>query len=179
MSQFIPVYGTIHSITPMTNADQTVSCNLMFTVSTSSMGTVNFMVTPNTYVKDQKTFRPGDSIVAFYDSQAPVPLIYPPQYEALLMAEHVPGQSAAFDFFDESYLSYDGTLRLNLSAFPRQNSHLSNGQYYMGFLGNKYLLVIYGASTRSIPAVTSPEEIIVFCTEEQTSSGENTAVPLS
>ncbi|HWQ75786.1 MAG TPA: hypothetical protein VN441_10755, partial [Syntrophomonas sp.] len=57
--------------------------------------------------------------------------------------------------------SSDGQLRLNLS--PYTVIVLTNGQLFSRYPGNRDLIVIYGPSTRSIPAQTTPYRIIVLC----------------
>ena len=44
---------------------------------------------------------------------------------------------------------------------------LPNGQLFVGYLAGKTLLVLYTSSTRSIPAQTTPEQIVVFCQDMQ------------
>ena len=78
---------------------------LLFSIMTQEMGPVTFTVTPDTYVEGQETLKTGDSTAAFYDTEAPVPLIYPPRYQAVLMAETDDGLFAAFDYFDENLVN--------------------------------------------------------------------------
>lgn len=165
MAQFTPVYGTITSITPMQTADGTQDCTLLFFVMTQDIGPVTFTVTPLTYVEGQETLKPGDPIVAFYDSSVPTLLIYPPRYHAVLIAETDDGLFAAFDYFDENLVNSDATLKLNLSERGGTEVLMANGQIYYGTPANHYLLVLYSTTTRSIPAMTTPEKIIVFCSE--------------
>ena len=61
------------------------------------------------------------------------------------------------DFF---YFPYN-TLKLNIT--PYTNIVLGNGQAFSGNPGNRNLIVLYGATTKSIPAQTTPYKIIVMC----------------
>ena len=38
-----------------------------------------------------------------------------------------------------------------------------NGQIFTGRLANQLLLVLYTATTRSLPPQTTPDEVVVFC----------------
>jgi hypothetical protein len=100
-------------------------------------------------------------VTGFYDGDAPVPLIFLPQYAAIVMAKDAPGQNVFVDFFDRQLISSDGSLRLNISQDTR--ILLENGQLFNRNPANRYLIVVYGATTRSIPAQTTPTQIIVMC----------------
>ena len=53
------------------------------------------------------------------------------------------------------------SLVLNLS--PATNIRTQNGQIFTGRLANQLLLVLYTATTRSLPPQTTPDEVVVFC----------------
>lgn len=164
MAQYTPVYGTVTSINPIQTNSGRPGCTLHISVISQETGPATLVLTPSTYVADQTTFETGDSIVAFYDSSAPAPLIYPPRYEAIVMAETDDSKFAAFDYFNWSLVNSDNTLRLNLSQDRRRTDILTaNGQTFYGNPANHFLLVLYTTTTRSIPAMTTPEKIIVFC----------------
>jgi hypothetical protein len=59
----------------------------------------------------------------------------------------------------------DATLKLNLMEKGGTEVVMANGQIYYGTPANHYLLVLYSTTTRSIPAMTTPEKIVVFCSE--------------
>ncbi|MFT9497260.1 hypothetical protein [Anaerosolibacter sp.] len=103
----------------------------------------------------------GDIVVGFYDANAPVPLIYPPQYRAIVMSRLVLGQNVKVDYFNEQLVSSDGTLKLNIAPFTQ--IILENNQAFTANLANRNLIVLYGPTTRSIPAQTTPYKIIVLC----------------
>lgn len=166
MAQYTPVYGTITSINPMETNSGRSGCTLHFSVMTQDMGPITLVVSPATYVEGQETFKAGDSVVAFYDALAPAPLIYPPHYQAIIMAEMDDGPYAAFDYFNWNLMNSDATLRLNLSQNGDTSIRTANGQIFFGNPANHFLLVLYDATTRSIPAMTTPKKVIVFCSEE-------------
>jgi hypothetical protein len=122
---------------------------------------VNFVIAPDTYFVDHRVVRVGDRVTGFYDGDAPVPLIFPPQYAAIVMAKDAPGQDVTVDFFNRQLLNSDGDLRLNISRETR--ILLENGQEFQRNPANRYLIVVFGATTRSIPAQTTPSQIIVMC----------------
>lgn len=162
MSQFIPIEGTITAITPFqTTVNDRSACSLLFTLQ-NQRETFRMVVDPDTFILNQTQFRRGDSVTAFYDQMAPVPLIFPPQYRAVAMVRNRPGQSVMLDYFNRNLLNSDHTLQLNRSLTT--NVRLQNGQRFMGNLGNQLLMVFYGAATRSIPAQATPSVIVVFCT---------------
>jgi hypothetical protein len=122
---------------------------------------VNFVVSPNTYFVDHVMVRPGDIVTGFYDANAPVPMIFPPQYRAIVMTRNNQYQNVKVDYFNNQLISSDNTLKLNIA--PWTKIVLENGQAFTQTLTNRNLIVIYGASTKSIPAQTTPYKIIVMC----------------
>ncbi|BBO00386.1 hypothetical protein [Sporolactobacillus terrae] len=122
---------------------------------------VRFVVSPITYVVDQAKIRIGDRVSGYYDGNAPVILIYPPQYRALILVKERSDQNVKVGFFNEQLLSRDGQLQLNLGPFTQVM--LANGQDFNPNPANRDLIVIYGAATKSIPAQTVPYKIIVWC----------------
>lgn len=170
MTRYAPIYGTVNSIIPLSSTNSQTSCMQLISMMSQTMGQINLVVSPQTYVLEQHTFEVGDSIIAIYDTQAPVPLIYPPQFQAIILAENGDGDLAAFDYFDEDLLNTDQTLKLNLPENNETEILLSNGQTFFYNPGGHFLFVLYQASTRSIPAMTTPETIIVFCSPEENES---------
>ncbi|WP_203247389.1 hypothetical protein [Sporosarcina beigongshangi] len=136
-------------------------CYKLFSVDDGYGASVNFVVAPTTYFVDHVMMELGDRVTGFYDADAPVPLIYPPQFRALVMARDTAYQSVKVDYFNRQLESRDGTLRLNISPYTR--ILLENGQAFTGSIANRNLIVVYGATTRSIPAQTTPSTIIVMC----------------
>ncbi len=157
MSRFSPIEGTVTSISDFPFGNSASACTLLFSVQTI------YGETYSAYVLDQKPIRRGDTIIVFYDTMAPMPLIYPPQYRAVVIVFPNKNEFAMFDYFDRNLRNSDNTLVLNLSGTT--SYQLPNGQYYLGVPGNQYLLVLYSSQTRSIPAQTTPSRIVVFCFE--------------
>ena len=136
-------------------------CSKFITVENNDGLIVNFIAAPDTYFVKQEIVSVGDWITGYYDADLPVILIYPPQYKALIIVKEVPYQNVKVDFFDANLVSSEHMLQLNLS--PATSVILTNGQLFSNSLVNRNLIVNYGATTKSIPAQTSPYEIIVYC----------------
>ncbi|MFE6139627.1 hypothetical protein [Bacillus sp. NPDC057893] len=162
MKNFQSVEGTITMISDFaTGSNEEMGCNKLISVNNGYGTLINFVVKPNTYFIDYATVVIGDKVSGFYDANAPVPLIFPPQFQAIVMAKYKPHQNVKVDYFNEQLESGDGKLKLNIS--PSTQILLTNGQFFTGNLVNRNLIAIYGLTTMSIPAQTTPYKIIVLC----------------
>lgn len=154
------------SLTPITGIIQNVSqtpgacCNQMISLVTSN-GPVNFIVSADTFIIDNTRLRPGLMITAFYDSTRPIPLIFPPQYQAELITTLRGSEEVALNFFDRNLTATDNSLRLNINRTTDIST--MNGQRFNCSPGNNFLLVYYSNTTRSIPPQTTPRRIVVLC----------------
>ncbi|MFC4411212.1 hypothetical protein ACFOZY_12350 [Chungangia koreensis] len=158
---FLSFSGVVTSISDFNVAAEHAGCFKLMAVNDGHGSTVNFIVEPTTYFVDHAMVVAGDRVTGFYDADAPVPLIYPPQYRSLVMAKDSPYRNVKVSFFNEDYVSGDGQLKLNFS--PTTQLLLENGQAFTRSPANRNLIVVYGATTRSIPAQTTPFQIIVMC----------------
>ncbi len=138
-------------------------CTVVCRVENEEGSLAEFYITPDTYGVHQVQVSNGMPIIGFYDGDAPMVLSYPPRYMPLMIARDDHRYNIALDYFDRRLLSADGTLQLRIG--PRTKIAGTNGQKYEGALAGRLLGVLYGVSTRSIPAQVTPEEIIVFCKE--------------
>ena len=162
MAYYTPTVGVITQIdTQTTGNTRTSGCTLFISVVTEDQGPVNILLPSTAYVLNGRPLQVGDRVTFFYDSQAPVPLIYPPQYQAAFIARTEPGENVMVAYFNERLLSSENPLQLNIS--PNTRVTTANGQRYVCGIGNNLLMVYYSATTRSIPPQTTPERIIVFC----------------
>lgn len=153
---YVSVSGIVQNI----SAQSGNCCNLQVSLLTQN-GIVNLNVSPDTYVVNNLRIVRGMSLIAFYDGDAPAPLIFPPQFRALVVAQKSPRENVVLDFFDRSLTARDNSLQLNVS--PSTAVTTANGQPYSCSLQNQTLLVYYTATTRSIPPQTTPRRIIVMC----------------
>lgn len=77
------------------------------------------------------------------------------------MSRFVPDVNVKVAYFDNQLVSSDGTLKLNLAPFTQ--IILENDQLFTNNPANHNLIIVYGPTTRSIPAQTAPYQIIVIC----------------
>ncbi len=159
----LPFQGIVTEINDfmMGQNGEAEGCFKQMTVEDGHGGIVHFIVSPTTYFVDQAIVNIGDRITGYYDGDAPVPLIYPPQYRALIIVMERSDQTIKVDYFNNQLVSRDGQLQVNLS--PYTPILLRNGQPFSNYIGNRNLIVIYGPTTKSIPAQTTPYKIIVWC----------------
>lgn len=163
MKKFLSFNGVITAITDFYTGgnDKNLGCYKLMSVENEHGDLVNFVVSPTTYFVDHITMEPGYMVTGFYDGNAPVPLIFPPQYNAIVMAEDTSYENVKVDYFDNQLVSSDNTLKLNIS--PSTEIILENDQIFTQNPSNRYLIVVYGPATKSIPAQTVPYKIIVMC----------------
>ncbi|WP_415814442.1 hypothetical protein [Mesobacillus thioparans] len=163
MVKYQPFRGTVSMINDfsITPSGENAGCYRLMSVIDGTGAQVNFVIEPRTYFVDQAMVGVGDQVTGYYDADAPVPLIYPPQYRALVMVKETPGQNVKVDFFNRQLISSDGMLKLNLA--PGTPILLENGQRFTKSPANRNLIVVYGPTTFSIPAQTTPYRIIVLC----------------
>lgn len=154
-TDLVPVIGTIFNISRGNDC-----CSQMISLRAEE-GVVNFMITPQTQVIDNRQLRPGMRVAAFYDSSLPVPLIFPPQYRAQVITALERNDQVMLNYFDQNLLAADGSLKLNISGSTPIRT--ANGQNFNCNPADRTLLVYYTATTRSIPPQTAPSRIIVFC----------------
>ena len=135
-------------------------CSMMLSLISNS-NIVNVVVSGDTTIIDNVRLRAGMRVAVFYDANLPVPAVYPPQYRAEIVTSLRRGQQAALGYFDENLVSADASLKLNIG--PMTNVVTLNGQSYACSPENSELLVYYTNTTFSIPAMTSPQKIVVMC----------------
>ena len=163
MKKFQPFHGMLTMINDfqVNENGEGIGCYKLMSVANGDGSLVNFVVTPDTYFVDHVMMSVGDMVTGFYDANAPVPLIFPPQFTAIVMARNTPYQNVKVDFFNNELVSSDNYLKLNITPYTR--IVLENGQAFTRNPANRNLIVVYGATTKSIPAQTTPYEIIVMC----------------
>ena len=163
MSKFLSFQGTVIKISDFSTSenDKGIGCYKLMSVENEAGTLVNFVVAPDTYFVDHVMVAVGDRVTGFYDANAPVPLIYPPQYNAIVMARRSLYQNVKVDYFNNQLVSSDNTLKLNIAQCTR--IILKNDQAFTQNPGNRNLIAVYGVTTKSIPAQTVPYKIIVMC----------------
>ena len=124
----------------------------------------NIIITEDTYVINADKLAVGKTLTVFYDALRPMILIYPPQISADVAIAGEIDLNVKVDLFNEELVSADNFLKLNISEDTEIVSE--DGSKFEGELNNRMLVVLYGVSTRSIPAQTNPTKIIVLDEEE-------------
>ncbi|MBU3099968.1 MULTISPECIES: hypothetical protein [Clostridium] len=163
MNNFQPFHGVITMINDfwIDETGKDAGCYKLMSVENRYGNLVNFVVGPTTYFVNHVMVTLGDIVTGFYDANAPTVLIFPPQFRAIVMAKDSPYQNVKVDYFNNNLVSNDNNLKLNIA--PWTQIILENGQLFTKSPTNRNLIVIYGVTTRSIPAQTSPYKIIVMC----------------
>ena len=118
------------------------------------------VISEDTYVVDGAEIQVGDTITGYFDITKPMLMIYPPQYNAEVVAVEDGETTVKYDRFDDNLLSYDGQLVITIS--DNTVVILEDGTPYDGSLAGRKLIVRYGASTRSFPAQTTPISVVVM-----------------
>ena len=113
------------------------------------------------YVVDFTTLSVGMMATFWYRNDAPMPLIYPPQYTAVVVAEDRNDRYVDVSYYNNSLTNEEQTLQLNLDGTV--DVRTVNNQYFQASPANHNLVVIYSSSTRSIPAQTTPSTVVVLC----------------
>lgn len=159
---FNAIYGTIMSVDTIyskSNKDCIEYYNIE--VNSKLYGIVHFILSANTFFVDCFFGDEGVKIVGFYDPTLPMPLIYPPQYQIRVIALDLPGRYVKADFYDCFLVSQDNQLQLEVT----NNTYIINEENripYCGNISNKYMVALYSSMTKSIPAKTHPNVIIVL-----------------
>jgi len=134
---------------------------LTYAVEADGEVIANVVTDDNTVFISEDEIKVGDTVQAFYDTNAPMPMIYPPLVTAAVIAVNLPDdQSVKVDRFDEELISADGGLKLNIS--DNTEIFLQDGTAFDGEIATRALAVVYDVSTKSIPAQTTPVKIIVL-----------------
>ncbi|MCM1182801.1 MAG: hypothetical protein NC337_05470 [Roseburia sp.] len=154
-ANLVSVIGTIFNISRGNDC-----CSQMLSLRTDN-GVVNFMLSPQTQVIDNRQLRVGMRIAAFYDRSLPMPMIFPPQYRAQVVTALDRNEQVTLSYFDRNLLAADRSLQLNISGNTPVRT--ANGQSFHCNPADRTLLVYYTATTRSIPPQAAPSRVIVFC----------------
>jgi hypothetical protein len=163
MKKFSSFSGTVTMIQDhfVGSDEELTGCFKLLSILSVDGSIVNFVISPTTYFLDHFMVSVGDRVTGYYDANVPVILIYPPQYQALIIVKDNPYQNVKVDYFNSQLVSSDGQLLLNISSYTP--ILLQNDQPFTLNPVNRNLLVVYGPTTFSIPAQTTPYKIIVLC----------------
>ena len=165
-NSFGSVTGTIVDMVPARMGNRRANpCMIFATIEDMDGNTVNFVISPATYVVDYETLSVGMMCTFWYRMDAPVPLIYPPQYQAVVVSQEKNGRRIDVSFYNSALVNEEQSLQLNLDGSV--DVRTTNNQYYQGNPANHNLVVFYDNTTRSIPAQTTPKKIVVLCDQSR------------
>lgn len=160
--RFGRITGTIVELVPAGFGNRKANaCVQIARLEDENGNPVNVILSPATYVVDFETLSVGKRCAFWYLADAPMPLIYPPQYSAAAAAGERNGRMIDVSFYDKDLVNSEGTLKLRLDGSV--DLRTANNQYFQGSPAEHDLVVIYETSTRSIPAQTTPKKIVVLC----------------
>ena len=134
-STLIPIDGIIQNISTPTDD----CCQQQVTIR-NSQGVYNFMVDADTYIVGSIRLRPGMTVAAFYDGNVAVPLVYPPQYQAVIISRRSPGENIYAGYFPEDLVTEDQSLALNIGTSTEVVT--ANGQTFHCNPGG-HMLIVY------------------------------------
>ena len=134
---------------------------------------VNMIVSKDTYVVNNAEIKVGSTVTGYYNANAPMIMIYPPQYNPEVVVVEGEDYQVKVDVFNKDLVSSDNMLQLNISEDTKIVTQ--DGQPFKGELGDNKLVVIYTFSTKSIPAQTTPIQVTVL-SEKQ--AGDTNQVPV-
>lgn len=160
---YYSVEGTIVDMEPARIGKRKADgCMMFVTIEDMDGNIVNFVVTPSAYVVDYVTLKEGMNAVFYYRADAPAPLIYPPQYNAVVVVpQRSDGKFVSVGYFNSSLMNEDRTLLLNMNSSVSVMT--TNNQIFLGSPADHNLAVTYETTTRSIPAQTTPVKVVVLC----------------
>ncbi|ARF14198.1 stalk domain-containing protein [Sporosarcina ureae] len=155
---FIKVEGTIDGIEKSNELT-------LYTVKGDEDSPV-LAITDETLIFDntgQKTkLKKGDKVSAYTHADKPMVMIYPPQYTPdAVIVEEDEANTAVVGLFDDELV--DPYLKLQLNVDDSTDiSSASGNKVNADDLKGEDLLVFYKETTRSIPAQTTPEKVVVL-----------------
>lgn len=171
----MPSY-TVNTVTVTEVTDNSIATTINTEDAENFENTINYTIIDKTIVlgfakgdvKSVKDIKKGDKITVYTDAYSPAPLIMPPQYQAdVIVVEDAAATLSNIDVDtyikgeNEMLVNAANTLALNIGdeteIVDREGNKVDAKD-----LDKKDLAVIYGASTRSIPAQTTPNKVIVL-----------------
>lgn len=138
----------------------TIEGSKIISVESEDGAEAKFIISKDTYITGDAEISLGTELTGFYDANAPMIMIYPPQYSMEVIVVGNPAQNIKVDRFDEHLLSSDDSLKLFVGTDTE--ILLQDGDSFAGDLTNRKLVVYYGISTKSLPAQTTPTKIVVL-----------------
>jgi hypothetical protein len=159
--------GYVKEVQPYIGADGNAVDDWNYVLTEDENGeTVQFLVTGDTYRVYRNEIKADASFMGFYDPNGVAPMIFPPRYEAEVIAvNRKPGTKIKADRFDENLVSYDGQLKLRIGQDTEVVTQ--DGEPFEGGFADRRLVVVYDVETRSMPPQTTPRKVVVLYEKAQ------------
>ncbi|MEK4425672.1 stalk domain-containing protein [Solibacillus sp. FSL K6-1523] len=161
VAPFANVKGAIGSVEKLANGTTQYSV-------TDENNPFHFTTDQNTIVLDKKgnkvELKKGDKVSLYMHANQPMLLIFPPQYSPAVVIvedEKSPTNVVVTDF-NEDFINKENDLKLNISDDTVIVNVKGEKVGKETLFADHHAIVFYGATTRSIPAQTSPDKIVVF-----------------
>lgn len=138
-----------------------------------------FEVETKTYLKPEN-IKKGMNVSVVYPKTAPMMLSLPGRCsEAQLVIIHSETEHAQMGYFDENLVNEENTLALNIGEQTVIMNNVGERRVFTAEdIKNKNAMVVYGVTTRSIPAQTVPSFVLIMeerLGEEQTTENNDMA----
>lgn len=160
---YVSFSGQVQEIDPYYNMDGSESGKLFVLTKNDTGQLMNFVVDEKTVMLTENELKAGAAVTGYYLGNRPAIMIYPPQMHAEALAVYLPeGQNLKVALFDAEVVSDDGQLKLNIGADTKIELKDGAAAPVDTVLANRGLAVFYTISTRSIPAQTTPQRIVIL-----------------
>lgn len=161
-SRFATMVGTVTSV------QETNGVITAILIDREEAGSANILVNPETVVIGTDLAE-GDMITVHHVPLIFAPAIYPPQYTAAVVFQHTdePTFVSVNGFVtnpesEGELMAVDHSLRVLVGEDTLITDHEGNAFDFDIYLNGRNLVVIYSISTRSLPPLTTPEQIMVL-----------------
>ena len=121
VEKFIPIAGTVKEILPN---DRSAFAEQRIVVELKDGGESIFIISPQyprtLWASEATSVEPGDSVIGFVNANAPMTMIYPPQYFIEVMVVNLEeGLEVTVSRFDDELMSSDGVLQIGIGEHTR------------------------------------------------------------
>ncbi len=132
----------------------------LLTVMNDSNEIVTFRVSKNTLFIDCIPIEVGTEVTGYYRADAPIPMIYPPQYPIRVLAVNLAGRYIIADYFNYYLTTPDSTVTLSITNNTWTINEL--GIRTCDSLSCQNLVVIFSTPLVSIPQIITPNVVIAL-----------------
>jgi hypothetical protein len=182
MSDYIAFKGTIEKVI---NSDNKTSI-LVKRETSEGEDIALFNFTDKVLLLDQKSqdlvkydsFQEGTSVTAYYRRDTIMTMIYPPNITPSVIVVNSSEKASSIEVskFDDNLLNSEALLKLNVS--DKTTIMYKDGiKAEKADLANKDLVVFYNFMTKSLPAQTTPEKIIIINNANSDTPKTNSDIP--